>query len=348
MAKVLVVGSAEQSGGGVSSVIKLIKKMPVWNEYSCYWLGTQIQRNYAWKLWYAVKSWFVALFIIWRYDIVHFHTVPDKICLIIQLPIFLLALVGRKKIIMHIHMGNQLNEHTKNGLFLWHLKRADRIVLLAKKWEHLFKEKYSVIKTPTTVLYNACEPVGFIPYENKHKSIIFAGYMDDNKAPDILLEAWTKLKDKYPDWKVTLMGNGDVARFKYMANEMGLQNNVEFTGYVRGQQKIDYFTKAAIFVLCSYNEGFPMVVLEAWSYGIPVISTPVGGLPEVIVENKNCCTFDFGDSDGLVERLELLINDEDLRKEMSIYEQDFVDCNFSMESVNRNIYNLYSDLCHLY
>lgn len=344
MAKVLVVGSAEQSGGGVSSVIKIIKKMPVWNEYSCYWLGTQIQRNYLWKMWYAVKSWFVALMIIWRYDIVHFHTVPDKICLIIQLPIFLLALLGRKKIVMHIHMGNQLNKHTQNGLFLWHLKRSDQIVLLAKKWEELFKEKYSIIKTPIKVLYNACEQVKEISYENKHNSIIFAGYMDDNKAPNILLEAWSHLKDKYPNWKVTLMGNGDVERFKKLAHEMGLQNSVEFTGYIKGQKKIDYFTNAAIFVLCSFNEGFPMVVLEAWSYGIPVISTPVGGLPDVIVENKNCCTFDFGDSNGLIAKLELLINDEGLRKEMSMFEIDYVKHAFSVTSISKDYDNLYKTL----
>lgn len=344
MAKVLMVGSAEQSGGGVSSVIRLIKKMPVWNEYSCYWLGTQIQRNYVWKLWYAVKSWLIALFIIWHYDIVHFHTVPDKICLIIQFPVFLLALVGRKKIIMHIHMGNQLNEHTENGLFLWHLKKADRIVLLAQRWEKLFKEKFHTIETPTTVLYNACDPVGRVPYENKHKSIIFAGYMDDNKAPNILLDAWAKLKDKYSDWKVTLMGNGDIDRFVNMAHEKGLQDCVEFTGYVRGQKKVYYFTHAAIYVLCSYNEGFPMVVLEAWAYGIPIVSTPVGGLPDVIVENKNCCTFDFGDSDGLADRLERLINDEDLRKEMSQYERNFVVRTFSLNSINRDFETLYSEI----
>ena len=87
--RVLVVGSAEKSRGGVAAVIRTMKKMPVWQEYHCYWLGTQIQRNYAWKLWYAVKANIIALFIIWRYDIVHFHSVPDRIDLVIKLPIFL-------------------------------------------------------------------------------------------------------------------------------------------------------------------------------------------------------------------------------------------------------------------
>ena len=123
--KVLVVGSARESFGGVSSTIKLMEKMSVWKDFSCHWLGTQIQRNYLWKLWYAVKSNFTAFFILWRYDIVHFHTVPDRICLIIQLPIFMLALLWHKRIIMHIHMGNQLRNHTQNALFLWHLRHAD-------------------------------------------------------------------------------------------------------------------------------------------------------------------------------------------------------------------------------
>ena len=140
MSKVLMVGSAEQSGGGVASVLRLMKTMPFWEKYHCGWLGTQIQRGYGVKLWYAVKAYFKALFTIWQYDIVHFHTVPDKICLIIQMPVLLLALLGRKKIIMHIHMGNQLEDHTHNRLFIWCLNRADCVVLLAKKWQKCFAE----------------------------------------------------------------------------------------------------------------------------------------------------------------------------------------------------------------
>lgn len=83
----------------------------------CGWLGTQIQSGYGVKLWYALKAYCKAFFTIWTYDIVHFHTVPDKICLIIQMPVLLLALLGRKRIVMHIHMGNQLEEHTHNNLY---------------------------------------------------------------------------------------------------------------------------------------------------------------------------------------------------------------------------------------
>lgn len=83
MSKVLMVGSAEQSGGGVASVLRLMKIMPFWEKYHCEWLGTQIQSNYGVKLWFALKAYFKALFTIWQYNIVHFHTVPDNNTLLI-------------------------------------------------------------------------------------------------------------------------------------------------------------------------------------------------------------------------------------------------------------------------
>lgn len=351
--KVLMVGSARESGGGVASVIRLMEQMPIWQKYGCHWLGTQIQRNYLWKIYYALKAYVWAVLHIWKYDIVQFHTVPDRICLVIQFPVFMLALMGRKKIIMHIHMGNQLSKHTENGLFLWHLKRADLIILLAKKWQTLFSQYFPSVKTPTAVLYNASNTKegelredGRELKKNKKKSIIFVGYMDDNKAPNILLEAILQLKaeDKLGEWTVTMMGNGDVERFARMSEEMGLKENVTFTGYITGKEKERNFSEASILVLCSYEEGFPMVVLEAWNYGISVISTPVGGLPDVAEEGKNCLTFPFGDSRTLARQLHRLMTDGQLRDEMGRYSKDFVNRTFSLDRVSSDADAIYESL----
>ncbi len=342
--RVLVVGSAERSAGGMSSVIKLIKKMPVWTDYECYWLGTQIQRNYLWKLLYAVKANIIAFFIIWRYDIVHFHTVPDKICLVIQMPIFLLALLSKKKIIMHIHMGNQLKDHTDNKLFKWCLNESDLIILLAKKWQKLFAESYSDIVTPTTVVYNACEYVSMVPSDEKENVILMAAYFNDNKAPDLLLRAWQSIKDNYPDWRVCMLGNGEVERFRKMSEDMGLRDSVTFTGYITGNKREDYYRKASIYCMCSYEEGFPMVVLEAWAYGISVVTTPVGGLPDVLEEGRNALVFNFGDWHGLADRLSKLIENKQMRDDIANYSRQFVVSRFSSEKINEDIEQIYSSL----
>lgn len=340
----MMVGSAESSAGGVASVIRTIKKMPVWQEYDCYWLGTQIQRNYLWKLWYALSAAIIAPFVMWRYSIVHFHTVPDRICLIIQMPELLCAKLYGKKVIMHIHMGNQLNDHTNNKLFKWCLRRGDLVVLLAKRWEQLFKEKFSDINVPTTVVYNACETANEIPTQKKEKSVIMAAYFNDNKAPDLLLKAWGKLKNKYPDWKVTMMGNGEVERFKKMAHDMGLDDCVRFTGYVTGKEKEDIWNKASIYCMCSYNEGFPMVVLEAWAHNISVVSTPVGGLPDVMEDGKNLLTFGYGDWEVLADNLERLINDDVLRSRLQLEGYKLVKQVFDVSAINEHWIQIYKML----
>lgn len=328
----------------MATVIRTLESLPAWKEFDCYWLGTQIQRNYAWKVWYALKSYFIAFGIIWRYDIIHFHTVPDRICLIIQLPIFLMARIGRKKIIMHIHMGNQLAEHTKNGLFKWCLNRSDLVVLLAKKWKALFDEKFSDVKVPTAVLYNPSTHVEKVDWGCKQKLIIMIGYMNDNKAPNVLLEAWAMICDKYPEWKVSLLGNGEVERFKQLAEEMELQDSVEFAGYVVGEEKKRYLEEASIFCMCSYQEGFPMVVLEAWEHGICVVTTPVGGLPDVLEEGKNALTFNFGDARGLANQLMRLMDNEKLRRQMTDYSYDFVESHFSLAEVEKRMKDIYNNI----
>ena len=87
-----------------------------------------------------------------------------------------------------------------------------------------------------------------------------------------------------------------------------------------------------------------MVVLESWAYGICVVTTPVGGLPDVIEEGGNCLTFPFGDSDALAEKLELLITDEQLRNDMMKNAREFVLKTFSTEKINRDICGIYKQL----
>ncbi len=346
MTKVLMVGSAEQSAGGVASVLRLMKTMPFWEKYHCGWLGTQIQRNYSVKIWYAFKAYIIAFLSLWQYNIVHFHTVPDKICLLVQLPILLLAKLEHKKVILQIHMGNQLEDHLHNRLFIFCLKRADRVVLLAKKWENLYTCLFPNIKEKTAVVYNACAITPKVDYNNKVKNIIFAAHLDSNKRADVLLNAWDKLRKDFPDWHVTIMGNGEVEQYRRLSHDMGLDDSVTFTGYVTGKKKADIWNKASIYSMCSRHEGFPMVVLEAWSRGIAVVTTPVGGLPDVIEEGRNCLTFPYGDVDALAGQMRKLMESPELRRSMAEYSKQFAERVFAPEKINESVEQLYINLLH--
>lgn len=76
-----------------------------------------------------------------------------------------------------------------------------------------------------------------------------------------------------------------------------------FLGWVSGEAKDNAFKEAMIFCLPSYAEGFPMSVLDAWSYGLPVITTPVGGIPDVAQDGVNMLLFNPGDIDMLAKQM---------------------------------------------
>ena len=338
--KVMMVGTAENSGGGITSVIKLIKKMPVWDLYSCYWLETQTQGSIVKKIGYALKAFLIATLKMKSYDIVHFHMVPG-INLIIQLPVFLIAKIYGKKVIAEVHVGNQLIPYSKSYLLRWWFKHVDMILFLAKKWVDLFHELYADIRTPAKVLYNACEFIDPIPISEKKKEIIFVGSIDDNKAPDLLIKAWAKLNAKFPEWKIKVLGRGNIQKFQTLSNQLGISDSIEFMGQVTGELKESIFHNASIYCMCSYMEGFPMVVLEAWAHSISVVTTPVGGLPDVIADGRNCMVFPFGDSDKLAEQLDILIRDNQLRSSISEFGYKSAQDLFSMQKINNDIDKIY-------
>ena len=77
------------------------------------------------------------------------------------------------------------------------------------------------MKAKTAVIYNACAPTPAVDYSIKEKSIIMAAFLNDNKHPDLLLKAWKNLKADFPDWHVTIMGNGEVERFQRYGSNYG-------------------------------------------------------------------------------------------------------------------------------
>lgn len=343
MAKVMMIGTAESSGGGITTVLQLIKRMQVWEQYSCYWLETQVQGSALKKGWYALKAAIKVPFIMWQYDIIHFHMVPG-INLVVQLPELLIARLYGKKVITEVHVGNQLVPYANSKFFRWWFKRADLVLFLARKWVDLFHKVYADIKTPADVLYNACEFYEPIPFDEKKKIITFVGTIDDNKAPDLLIKAWAQLKDKYSDWKVLFLGRGEIEKYQNLAIEQGIADTVEFKGQVVGEQKNEIFHEASIYCMCSYQEGFPMVVLEAWAHSTAVVTTPVGGLPDVIEEGKNCLTFPFGDYRALASQLDRIISDTELRKYISEYGYKSAQKHFSLDQINTDLDKIYKRL----
>ena len=122
---------------------------------------------------------------------------------------------------------------------------------------------------------------------------------------------------------------GILNRLKRLLQQKGIEKNVVFPGWVRGEEKDKLLRESDLFFLPSYNEGMPMSILEAMGYGLPIISTPVGGIPKIVHNGKNGYLCEAGDVQAFSNALiEILTNDES-RKRFA---------NFSMEIVRKEIF----------
>lgn len=338
--RVLYVATSRQTMGGITSVLKRYERMEIWSKYHCAWLETQVNKGIALKLWYMIKAYITMLFIVPRYDIVHFHTVPGN-SLIVQMPVFLYSKLWRKKTIVHLHVGNQLYEYHDNKIMNFVLNNATNVVTLAMVINGYLKELYNI---DGAVIYNPISKQPKRDLSNTEKFIFFAAYLIKDKGYTTILEAFSSISRKYPDWNLVIAGTGELEEARKLCNEFGITGQVTIHNWLSRQQMDEMYEKAGIFCIASLKEGFPMSFLEAASYGVPVVSTPVGGLVDVLQDGENSMVFDYNNSKQLAQKLDVLIENEELRRTISMKLQDLVDTTFSEEAVSLQLDKLYMSL----
>lgn len=341
MPRVLQVGASMKTRGGITTVLKAWRTSPFWTEYSCKWIETQDNRGLSYKIYYFISSFIKALFYVPSYDIVHFHTTPGR-GIYVQMPIFLLSLLFRKKIVIQLHVGNQLNEYYRDRVFKWELRRGNRIIVLANVWKKLLIQKYSIEEGKISVLYNPAPPI--IKTDKKEKYVLFMAYLTENKGYDVVIKAFSNISDNFNEWRLIMAGAGEVEKAKKLAIMSKNVDKIELRDWITGAEKEELLRHAGAFCMASYMEGFPMSVLDAWSHGVPLITTPVGGLPDVIRDGENALIFDFGDVHGLTECFNRLFSSEKLRTELSEASLQLVQENFSIGKISEEIKDIYNSL----
>ena len=335
--KVLFVATSRKTMGGITSVLKRYEKMEIWEKYHCAWLETQINKGIALKLWYIIKAYIAMLFIVPRYDIIHFHTVPGR-SITMQMPIFLYSLLWRKKRIIHIHVGNQLLDYKNDKMFRFVLRKATKVVVLAEVLRNIMKEHFNV---DTTVLYNPIEEQPKRDETVIDKNIFFAAMLRPFKGYETLLSAYKEIVQVHSDWKLIIAGSGDNEKVNEIVSSLGIKENTTIYKWRTKEEMGNLYKRAGIFCIASKMEGFPMTFLEAASYGVPIVTTPVGGLVDVIENRVNCMIFDFDDHKMLAKQIIELIENDTLRDSISSNLQNLIKERFSITSINKDLVNLY-------
>lgn len=275
--------------------------------------------------------------------IVHIHTASynsfKRSALFISLARFF-----KRKVVIHIHGGGFKEYYEKNTSFVHkNLLKCDTIIALTEYWKEFFEGLgfENVIVVPNvvdspTIQERKCD--------DGKTHILYLGLITKAKGIfDLIDTIYEHKEDLKGNIVLHIGGNGETETLKKMIGDYSLQDIVLFEGWVSGEKKIELLNNADIFILPSYTEGLPISILEAMSYRLPVISTPVGGIPEVIEDGKNGILFTPGDKEALYRAIEKLYTDKEQRKSMGELSYSKVQSYFP-DNVSEKLENIYKEL----
>ncbi len=365
---VLMLGAGLDVKGGITSVEKLIltNASP---ELEIHHVATFAQGSAR----HNVIVFFKAIqTLLWtllsrKADLYHIHF-SERGSTLRKAIIAFLVLAFRQPLILHAHGATYkefydsiptLTQRLIDILF----SKSTKFIALSKSWANYYSKQFHLDENQIEVLYNPVQMPLSIPQRQGHRRLKFiflgrigkrGGALDlaksvvtlpqQDKGSFDLIRAFAALPE--PDRNRTdlvLAGNGDLESAKELIKKLGIEEKVTIYNWLDVTQRDKLLATADAFILPSYNEGLPMSMLEAMAWGLPVIVTPVGGIPEVIHHNQNGLLVQPGNAEQLVQAMQNLIRDEELRTSLGSAAHNTVEC-FDIKNYMASLLTLYTSV----
>ncbi len=298
--KVLMIGPARSVHGGVSAVVNNLYEAGLSRQVQLKYIATMVDGSKARKLLQAGIAYIGFLAALPFYQILHVNMAADASCF--RKKIFIdTAGFFKKKILIHEHGGDF------EGFYFKRCSEKQRASI-----------KKSMDKEKIHVLQNRI----LIPEKEKKdynsRKILFLGRLCREKGIGELLEAVPVIQKQIPDVKFILGGLWETGNEELKKKAESLSDVVELPGWVSSEERERLMEECSIFVLPTWFEGQPVSLLEAMAAGMCVVAAKVGGIPQIMGEEKGQTGILLPpkDAKALADTLTWLLNEEETRKRL--------------------------------
>jgi colanic acid/amylovoran biosynthesis glycosyltransferase len=184
------------------------------------------------------------------------------------------------------------------------------------------------------IIHCGIDPALFTPvvHQESSKRLLYVGRLSAAKGLPILLESLVRLQRSHPELILTIVGDGpDRAELERMATQFGLNEHVNFVGYQSQAEVQRHIQQSDVFVMSSFAEGIPVVLMEAMAAGLPVVATQIAGISELVENGVNGYLVPPGDAVTLAEHIAKLLADHQLRNQLGAAGRVKVQQDFNIE-----------------
>ena len=260
-------------------------------------------------------------------------------------------LVGGR-VLLHLHAAQIVQFHGSMGpagqaLLRWMFRSADHCVVLGEVWRRWIIDAFDVRPSRVSIVYNGVPATVSAPRSSPGDgrfSLLFVGNLLERKGVKDLLHAFAAPMLRNRDIHLTMAGGGPVETYRAMVASLGIADRVTFTGWVSQDGARALMVASDALILPAYDEGLPLVILEALASRTPVICTPVGSIPEVIRDGHTALFVAPGDEAGITNAIMKLLDCPELGRGLAEAGEDLYRRLFTMDAFARSVASIYGVL----
>lgn len=349
MKNILMIGPDLQAMGGIATVEEAILNAIRPEDANVQLVATFQGGSKSKKIRTVVSALAKYSKLISGFDLVHVHVASRGSFK--RKKIFIdIALKKKIPVLLHLHgsefgkwFDTECNDSQRSKIRRV-FNSCERIIVLSEEWQNYLLDRNICDEKKIVVMHNAV-PLPSAPVDVcVSQDVLFLGRLSARKSPDVLLRAARVVLKDHPHVRFRFCGDGDVAKYQALAEELGIASSCDFVGWTTGEKKEEAIRASRIYCLPSKYEGMPMSVLEAMSYGLVAIATPVGGVPQVIQDGINGYLIPTDDSECLANRINELLDASDLAVRIGSAGRKTIEESFNMDSYARKLTEIYESV----